>query len=129
MRIADNSEIVAATVASSSPLLLFRVFVAAKAANNLTVSAVSVADANRLAAVAGTIDVSNWSAIVATIASMGYSAVMARKTETFASAEKRVEQKSAFVAAGAMIASSFDLIAEESGTKSLAVAKVTVANS
>lgn len=130
VRIAGNFETVAATVASNSPPLLFRVFVvAAKAANNLAVSAVSVADASRLAAAAGTIGVSNWSAIVATIANTDYSAATARKTETFASAEKRVERKSAFVAAGAMIASSFDLIAEESGTKSLMVAKVTVANS
>lgn len=129
VRIAGNFETVAATVASNSSPLLARVFVAAKAANNLAVSAASVADASRLAAVAGTTGVNNWSAIVATIANTDYSAAMARKTETFASAEKHVERKSAFVAAGAMIASSFDLIAEESGTKSLMVAKVTVANS
>lgn len=129
VRIAGNCEIVAAMVASNSPPSLFRVFVAVKAANNLAVFVVSVADASTLVAAAGMIDVSNWSTIVAMIANMGYSAVTVRKTETFVSAEKRVERKSAFVAAGAMIASSFDLIAEESGTKSLMVAKVTVANS
>lgn len=128
-RIAGNFETVAAKVASNSSPLPVRVSAAAKAANSLAVSAASVTDASRSAAVAGTTGANNWSAIVATIASTDYSAAMARKTETFASAEKRVARKSAFVAAGATIAGSFGLIAEESGTKSSMAAKVTVASS
>lgn len=108
---------------------LFRVFVAAKAASNSAVSAASVADANMLAAVAGTIGASNWSVIAVTFASTGYSAVTVQKTKTFAFAAKRAGGKSAFVAVDATIASSFDRVAEESGTRSSMVAKVMVASS
>lgn len=128
VRIASNYKTVAATVASSSLPLLFRVFVAAKAASNSAVSVVSVADASMLAAVAGTIGASNWSVIAVTFANTGYSAVIVRKTKMFASAAKRAGGKSAFVAVDATIASSFDRVAEESERRSSMVAKVMIAS-
>lgn len=97
-------------------------FVAAKAVSNSAVSAASVADASMLAAVAGTIGASNWSMIAVTFASTGYSVVTVQKTKTFAFAAKHAGEKFAFVAVDVTIASSFDRVVEESGTRSLMVA-------
>lgn len=124
VRIADNYETVEAMVESNSPPLLLslsRTFVAAKAANNLAVSAVNVADASTLP-VAGETTADNWSAVVAMFGNTGYSAAMVRRTEMVLAAS--AEEKSEF--AGATIAGNSDRVVRSDMNLEVAV---TTANS